>query len=386
MAKETAKTTGANAETVEPAEAIQPVRLRRLLRRLVEIYSPSGKEEDVLEFVRGWLKRREIPFERVEVDDRRYNLVVMPDGGQPPKLALIGHLDTVTAYDLETLGYEDQDEVITGLGAADMKGGCAAMLEAIAALWSLPAPRPPVALALVVGEEEDGDGAAALIDEEFHCPWAIIGEPTDLKPCLEHYGYLEMEINATGRRRHASLARPADNPVREVLRLLTAVVGHLDDHHTEVIYNIRDIMSWPEGFIMPEGCRAWVDAHLPPRTPLGEITMELEEAVFDKQEPASLLEVGVRLHTVQNGYRLPERGPVVGALREIYAAHDMEWKPGAFPSHSDANLLWAAGIRPILLGPGRLEMAHAPAESVEFDQVLAAARIYFELARALIPA
>jgi acetylornithine deacetylase len=360
---------------------IDPTRLRRLLRRLIEIYSPSGKEEDVLEFVRGWLKRRGIPVERQEVDERRYNLVVPPPPGVSPRLAFIGHLDTVTHWDLENLGeYQEDGDQVAGLGAADMKGGCAAMLEAVAALYSQEGPRPPVALALVVGEEEDGDGAEALA-QEMHFPWAVIGEPTDLMPCLEHHGYLEMEINARGRRRHASLSSPADNPVREVLRLLMAVVNHLDNHHTEVVYNIRDIQSWPEGFIVPEGCQAWVDMHLPPRTPLGEITMELEEAVFDQQDRASHLEMGLRLHTIQNGYRLPERGPVVETLQAIYSELELEWRPQAFPSHSDANQLWAAGIRPILLGPGRLEMAHTPDESVSFSQVLAAARIYYELAR-----
>jgi hypothetical protein len=54
-----------------------------------------------------------------------------------------------------------------------------------------------------------------------------------------------------------------------------------------------------------------------------------------------------------------------------------------FPSHSDANLLWAAGVKPILLGPGQLEHAHAPEERVSFPQVLQAAEIYLDLMTAL---
>jgi len=362
---------------------IQPLRLRKLLRRLVDIYSPSGKEGDVLDYARNWLKRQGLEVHRQEVDDRRYNLVVLPKGGEV-KLALIGHLDTVTAYDLENLGYEDEGDELSGLGAADMKGGCAAMMEAFAALAEDGGKMPPVALALVVGEEEDGDGAEALA-REYHFPWAIIGEPTDLKPCLEHHGYLELELYAKGRRRHASLANPGDNPVREVLRLLMAISGHLDDHHAELVYNIRDIQSWPEGFMVPEGCEAWVDIHLPSRTPLGELTMEVEEVVLSQEGGGAGLNTGLRLHTVQNGYRLPERGPVVEALQRIFAAQGLSWKPQAFPSHSDANQLWAAGVRPILLGPGRLEMSHVPEEAVLFSQVIAASQIYYSLAREMSP-
>jgi acetylornithine deacetylase len=59
----------------------------------------------------------------------------------------------------------------------------------------------------------------------------------------------------------------------------------------------------------------------------------------------------------------------------------MKWQPGVFRSHSDANQIWTAGIKPILLGPGSLEMAHIPEESVSFAQVCTAAEIYLDLIR-----
>ena len=51
------------------ADQIQPRRLRRLLRRLVDIYSPSGKEEDVLSYVYGYMKKHGLPVMRQFVDD-----------------------------------------------------------------------------------------------------------------------------------------------------------------------------------------------------------------------------------------------------------------------------------------------------------------------------
>ncbi len=359
----------------------QAQRLRRLLRRLIDIYSPSGKEEDILSYVQGWLKRRGLNPVRQPVDDHRYNLVVLPPELEP-ELAFIGHLDTVSAPDLESLGCMEEKDLVHGLGAADMKGGCAAMIEAFAALAERGGPMPPVALALVVGEEEDGDGAEALC-QEYHFPWALIGEPTGLTPCLEHYGYLELELIAAGRRRHASLAKQAANPVQAVLRLLMALTSHLDKARPQAIYNIRDIASWPHGFVVPEGCQAWLDIHLPPEAPLGEVSMELEEVLDAERGHAPGIKTALRLHTVQSGYVLPERGPVVEALREVLGRRGRDWRPQPFPSHSDANQLWNAGTKPLLLGCGALELAHGPEEAVEFGQVLAAAEIYFELALAL---
>jgi acetylornithine deacetylase len=41
--------------------------------------------------------------------------------------------------------------------------------------------------------------------------------------------------------------------------------------------------------------------------------------------------------------------------------------------------LWISGVKPILIGPGQLQMAHAPDESVSFNQVQWAAELYRDL-------
>ena len=51
----------------------------------------------------------------------------------------------------------------------------------------------------------------------------------------------------------------------------------------------------------------------------------------------------------------------------------------AFRSHSDGNLFFAAGCKPLILGPGALEVCHTPEEQVDLSEVLAAARIYAAL-------
>ena len=71
--------------------------------------------------------------------------------------------------------------------------------------------------------------------------------------------------------------------------------------------------------------------------------------------------------------------PVVRGLKSVFADRNLPWNPKSFPSHSDANLLWSSGMKPILLGPGQLEKAHAPDESVAFSQVEAAAGLYRDL-------
>ena len=354
--------------------AIRPRRLGQLLRRLLDIYSPSGKEGEILDYLRSYLRRHGLPTIEQPLDGHRYNLLVLPPDTDI-RLLLVGHVDTVAAHELDDFGHEEQGDRILGLGAADMKGGCAAMVEAFISLWESGCHTPPVGLALVVGEEEDGDGTRRLV-RDYHFPWALIGEPTNLQPCLSHYGYVEIELTTRGQRMHASLANLAPNPIESMLHLLLKISQFLRCEHPEIVYNIRECASSPSGFAVPERCSAWLDLHLPPQAPLGEITLEIEEIVSCERHLKPDFDGSIRFTTIHAGYELPEKGAIIESLKAVFAQHSMKWMPQPFRSHSDANLFWAAGVKPVLLGCGALEQAHAPEESVSFEQVLVAARLY----------
>lgn len=367
--------------TTDVRPGIKRRRLRHILRRLIDIYSPSGKEEELLDYLQTTLKRHGLPVVQQAVDGHRYNLLVVPPD-QEPRLLLVGHVDTVVAYNLEHFAHSEQDNVMVGLGAADMKGGCAAMIEAFLALWESGIRQAPVALALLVGEEEEGDGVKRLI-KDLHIPWALIGEPTNLTPCLSHYGYLELQIVTRGRRMHASLANRGLHPVEAMLQMLLKISQYVRGHRPDIVYNIREVESSPAGFAVPERCEAWLDFHLPPLAPIGDITLDIEELITAEQQGNPAFDGIFRFVTVHSGYSLPEKGLIVETLKHTFAERSMDWNPQPFPSHSDANLLWAAGMKPILLGCGELEKAHAPDESVSLSQVDAAAEIYLDLMVAL---
>ena len=132
--------------------AIDPDRLKRTLVEMVDIYSPSGKEEDVQLYLEEQLRQAGLAVERQVVEEDRYNLKAVMGRGEP-ELYLVGHVDTVPAWDLEEFGAREADGVVHGLGSADMKGGGAAMVDTWLALSEALAEgeRPPVGLLLVVG-------------------------------------------------------------------------------------------------------------------------------------------------------------------------------------------------------------------------------------------
>jgi acetylornithine deacetylase len=361
---------------------VQSQRLKSLLRDLVDIYSPTGKEEEALEFVEAYLKQLGLSVTRQEVDENRYNLIVPPSKKGKVSLYFIGHLDTVNAYDLEEYGFHQKGDSILGLGTADMKGGCAAMLEAFTAMAESSGNCLPAGLALVVGEEEDSSGAKTLI-KELDFDWAVIGEPTNLMPCLGHYSYMEVLLRTEGKRAHSSMPELGQNAIEAMLKLLLQFTEYATSRHQEMVYNIRQLQSFPQGFVVPDVCEAWLDLHLPPNSNTAAFERELKELVKTASKGMPDLSAMLKFEETHSGYRIsPDRVPV-RKLKEIYHTMSLPWETQDFRSHSDGNVLRSAGVNPIILGPGRLEAAHTPEECVSFDQVVQAAQLYRDFALSL---
>ena len=361
--------------------AIDTERLRRTFLDLLEIYSPSGKEEDIQLYLEELLSRAGFAVQRQEVEEERYNLLVTMGEGEP-LLYLVGHVDTVPAWDLETFGAREEGDIILGLGSADMKGGCAAMVEAWLAMADAlqPAERPRVGLLLVVGEEENGDGSSTFLE---HCqpPWVVIGEPTGLTPCFAHYGYLETGFVTRGHRSHSSLPELGHNAVESMLRVLLLLGNDplFDRAQSDIVYSIREMRSSRAGFVVPDRCEAWIDLHLPPEKDPHALQEAIRRLVSGAGDFIPGLDLEVFFDFASAGYSLGTDNGAAEILRGIYPELGLQLKQDAFRSHSDGNLFFAAGSKPLILGPGYLESAHTPDEQVSRDEVFAAARIYAAL-------
>jgi len=362
-------------------EAIDPERLKRTLLDLLDIYSPSGKEEDIQLYLEELLSRAGFAVERQEVEEDRYNLRVTM-GEAEPQLYLVGHVDTVPAWDLEEVGAKEEDGFIHGLGSCDMKSGCAAMVEAWLALSETLKieERPPVGLLFVVGEEENGDGSASFL-KRCRAPWAVIGEPTGLTACFAHFGYLEAGFVTHGLKSHSSLPELGHNAVESMLRVLLHLGKDplFNRAQSEIVYSIREMRSSQKGFVVPDRCEAWIDLHLPPDRNPDAVQQAIREITSGAGRHVAGLDLQVSFEFASAGYNLGLDNPLAPVLERSYARLGLPLKFDAFRSHSDGNLFFAAGCKPLILGPGALEISHTPEEQVEFAEVLAAARIYAAL-------
>ncbi|MDH4281853.1 MAG: M20/M25/M40 family metallo-hydrolase, partial [Myxococcales bacterium] len=122
-------------------------------------------------------------------------------------LVLSGHTDTVP-YDADRwtgdpFVLSERDGKLFGLGTADMKGFFAAALHAISR-FEPGQLRRPLTLLGTADEESTMDGARALAEKgERLGRYAIIGEPTGLRPIRKHKGVFYVRVKVGGKAGHA---------------------------------------------------------------------------------------------------------------------------------------------------------------------------------------
>jgi succinyl-diaminopimelate desuccinylase len=168
-------------------------------------------------------------------------------GTERPNLMFAGHTDVVPPGDERAwrhppFGGEVADDKLYGRGAVDMKGGIAcfvaAALDHLAASGGKPK-RGSLSL-LITGDEESVavNGTIKLLKwaaergETFdHC---ILGEPSNIEAVGDtikagRRGSLNGTLIVTGRQGHVAYPDRADNPIRGLTALITALQAPLDD-------------------------------------------------------------------------------------------------------------------------------------------------------------
>ena len=169
--------------------------MTELLQKLVSISSPYFHEDEIMDYVKGWLEERGLPAQLHTYHDSRVtgfhgtNVTGVLDGGKPgPVIYLNGHLDTVNICDgwtKDPLGGQVEDGKLYGTGALDMKSGCAAILLAVEAFAAEHKEFNGKIIYHLVSDEEGpyGLGTMFLIDDQWHrveeiADIAISTEPT----------------------------------------------------------------------------------------------------------------------------------------------------------------------------------------------------------------
>jgi len=160
-------------------------------RNLDGLGAMAGLLADAFAILPGEMRLEEAaPGEAIDADGRAQplafgrNLHLRVRAQAPVQLLLTGHMDTVFGVDhpFQTLADQDGGALLNGPGVADMKGGLALMLAALAALETSPL-RDRIGYEVVVNADEEigSPGSAALIAQAARGKLAALTyEPSSL--------------------------------------------------------------------------------------------------------------------------------------------------------------------------------------------------------------
>lgn len=334
-----------------------------LLARTAELVgtsSVSRQEAALASRVAGELSRHAW-LDVVRVGD---NVVARTNLGRPLRLVVAGHLDTVPPAGNESARVEQ--DILWGLGSADMKGGLAVMLDLAEAL---PEPAVDVTWCFYAREEiaRAESGLVELWDrrpELLAADAAVLGEPTDTLVEAGCQGTMRVEVHLGGRRAHTARPFTGRNAIHRLVPVLEKTA------------------SWEGRRVVLDGCEyaeqlqaVAVEGGVAPNVVPDHATVTLNYRYApDRNERSARAFVAGLLEGLLDA-QLGDRWEVVDAadgappslghpLLAALVARTGE-RPRAKVGWTDVATFWAHGVPAVNFGPGDPLLAHHADERVE---------------------
>jgi acetylornithine deacetylase len=365
-----------------------------LLARLVAFDSTSHRSNlDFADFISDYADGPGVRVARnPSADGRKVNLVITagPETADRGGLMLCGHMDVVPAGD----GWHSDPFVLTrdgdryvARGACDMKGFLALALNRFVTHASA-ARRHPLAVVLTYDEELGTLGARRLA-ETWAAPErlpraAVIGEPTSLGVVRMHKGHLKVRVSLSGVPAHSGyphLGRSAIEPAGPVLVALAALGAKMTaERPADGVYfgqvpfptlNVGTIAGGTAINVIPERCVIELGIRLLPGMSSSEAVEQVRAAVGQAGEVV-VEEIGDSPPMV-----LREDAPIYRSL----AGHMQQRETRAVSFTTDASWLQQLGVDCVIWGPGSIEVAHKPDESLPVAEFRRAGELLDTLVR-----
>ncbi|WP_373188905.1 M20/M25/M40 family metallo-hydrolase [Halolamina sp.] len=396
--------------------------LRTLTERLIAFDTTQGQEADAAAWFRAQLddlgfetyqweadpeelaKHSSFPDDPAEIQtENRPSVAGVLEVGDPDAgetLVLNGHLDVVPADDdawtsppFEPVwGEEDGAETLTARGAVDMKAPLAACV--FAALDAAERAEENghdgrIVVEGVAGEEEGGIGAAAAALSNpypFERDAALIAEPTDLRAVTATEGTVMKRLQLQGRAAHAA-SRWAGEDVLPHFERIRAAFLELEAERTDatthplyqefpvtapVCFGKVNAGNWASS--VPSSLTAEIRIGVLPGESVDEVEAVYEDAlqaIVDGEEWLSEHPPGFDRFNIQ--FEPAETDAEERVVQELRAAMLEtgidDTAPRGATYGADSRHYVAAGIPTVLFGPGTIEQAHFPDETIQWADV-----------------
>ena len=380
--------------------------------RAVSISSFTGDEQAMAEFMQETLAGLGLQTQWQQVEDGRANVLgTLAGGGGGPSLMLNGHMDTSYSGREPWLagipGFQPQgfveDGRIYGLGISNMKGALACYVAAVRALRDAGVRlRGDLLVAAVAGEIEKtqwGDAQGAefrgyaagtryLVAHGGVADMCILGEPTENKVVLGHFGSLWVRISTRGPFIHTAFSegRLGENAILRLREVLDAVVEWIptwEEANTwrgaRALVNVGALQA---GFgwrvsRTPHRADLFLDVRVPPDKPMAEARREVLDYARGLAESFPEHGLEAEVYVTAPGAAIEESHALVRALDR---SHEEVF--GGAPERdvvrwfSDASALTRYGVETVNYGTSSGLPDPVLGENLSIDGLVRTAEVY----------
>jgi acetylornithine deacetylase len=372
--------------------------LQKLVCELVAIESVNpdlvadgSGESNIAQFVASWLQDQGLEVAIVEPVMGRPSVVgVLRGSGGGSSLMLNAHMDTVGAGGMER-AFEPvlRDGRVYGRGAYDMKSSLAAIMFTAREAKELRL-KGDLIITAVADEEVASLGTSSVLDQ-FRADTAIVTEPTELRLCLAHKGFVWLEVKTEGVAAHGSRAEVGVDAIARMGRLLTGIAnldrrlragpGHRllgrGSIHASLIEGGQEWSTYPAQ------CQLKVERRTIPSEDAARSLGELEALIAIAREEDPRFEASARVVLERAPSEMSAGSPLATAVaRATNGTLGQDPEVVGVAYWMDMALTNAAGIPTVAFGPSG-EGAHADVEWVDIASVGRCVEVYLRSAELL---
>ena len=354
-----------------------------ILRELVAIPTVSSQSNRPLV---EWLQRffeplgwHERVFSYTDAEgNEKLNLIVSPgpleEGTVQTELVIVCHTDTVpyaAAWQDATM-LREEDGMLHGCGACDVKGFLACML--VAASRVHPQLKKRLCLVFTSDEEVGCRGARFLLEQKaLKARYAIVGEPTSLIPARAGKGYCLARIEVLGKAAHSAFPEEGYSAIFAAARLLQrieALAEELTKHPNEAFsppwttLNVGEIHGGTAKNVVPAGCSMLLEWRPVPGQKPSFVLDRVRTILDDLATEDSRVAARVEVLRMEEGFETSAESAVV---RAVLAQSNTEIRTISFGT--EAPWLAKMGAEAVVIGPGSMLTAHSPRECVPMAEL-----------------
>lgn len=325
------------------------------------------------------------------LDDLGFSIEIMPLASQPNKanliatlgsgpggLVLSGHTDTVpcdeSRWTSSPFKLTERDNRLYGLGSADMKSFFGLAMAA-AKNFEAKKLKAPLILLATADEESSMDGAKALVEaDKPKAKYAIVGEPTGLKPIRAHKGIIMEAVRITGRSGHSSDPHLGNSALEGMHQAISEILSwrrELQEQHYDSSFavpyptlNLGHIHGGDNPNRICGSCEMHFDLRTLPGMSQTELRDILSERLHDRLDKTGLGIEVVPLISGTEPMHTPAEAEIVKYAEEL-TGHRAE----SVAYCTEGPYLNHLGMQTIVMGPGHIDQAHQPDEFLPMEQI-----------------